>query len=280
MRQYLNENDTIGEIRQARRHPTGKNYLWVLVEGITDQKLYAELVDGENIQVEMVHGGGIKNLRDVLAILIEETNRVIGIRDADFLHLNNEQEMIAQLFLTDTHDTEMTLIACDAIFKKVVAEYLSSERNEFNSLRHRLLISLTFLSGIRWLNNIEDIGLNFDVLGLANFYDASNLTLDKTKCIKEIETRSRNKKRTIQIEEVELKIENISDYYNLCNGHDAVKALALHITAVNGGKGIKDDEIARALRIAYRKEDFTTTTLYENLKNWELQTGYILFKLQ
>jgi len=278
MQKYLNANSTINTIRLNLRHPTGKNYLWVLVEGTTDQKLYAELIDGKNTKVEMVHGGGIKNLRDVLAIIIKETNRVIGIRDADFLHLDNKQETIAELFLTDAHDTEMTLIACDAIFKRVVTEYLFSERNEFNSLRHRLLISLIFLSGIRWLNDTEDLGLKFDALGLANFYNSTHLTLDKTKCIKEIEMRSPKKKRAIQTEEIELKIADICDYYNLCNGHDAVKALALYITAVNGGKGIKDDEISRTLRVAYRKEDFTTTILYANLKNWEQQTGYLLFQ--
>ena len=279
MRQYLNEYDTIDTIRLALRHPTGKNYLWVLVEGITDQKLYVDLIDGNNTQVEMVHGGGINNLRHVLSIIIQETNRVIGIRDADFLHLNNEQETIADLFLTDAHDAEMTLIACNAIFKKVVAEHLPSERNEFNTLRNRLLVSLIFLSGIRWLNNNEDLGLNFDVLGLANFYNARDFILDKTKCIKEIETRSPNKKRTIKTEEIELKIECISDYYNLCNGHDVIKAFALHITAINKSKGIKDDEIARSLRIAYRKEDFEQTRLYRNLKNWEQQTGHLLFQV-
>ncbi|MEY3881702.1 MAG: hypothetical protein RIQ94_2498 [Pseudomonadota bacterium] len=278
MQQYLNENDTIGEIRQARRHPTGKNYLWVLVEGITDQKLYAKLIDGNNTKVEMVHDGGIKNLRDVLAILINETNKVIGIRDADFLHLDNKEEAITGLFLTDSHDAEMTLLSSDTVFQQVVAEYLPSKRSEFNSLRHRLLISLIFLSGIRWLNDTEDLGLKFDALGLANFYNGTHLTLDKTKCIKEIETRSPNKKRAIKTEEIELKVADIRDYYNLCNGHDAVKALALHITAVNGGKGIKDGEIARTLRVAYRKEDFTTTRLYANLKNWEKQTGYLLFQ--
>lgn len=278
MQQYLNENDTIGEIRQARRHLTGKNYLWVLVEGITDQKLYAKLIDGNNTKVEMVHGGGIKNLRDVLAILINETNRVIGIRDADFLHLDNKEETITGLFLTDSHDAEMTLLSCDTVFQQVVAEYLPSKFNEFSLLRNRLLISLIFLSGIRWLNDTEDLGLKFDALGLANFYNGTHLTLDKTKCLKEIETRSPNKKRAIQTEEIELKVADIRDYYNLCNGHDAVKALALHITAVNGGKGIKDDEIAKTLRVAYRKEDFTTTILYANLKNWEQQTGYLLFQ--
>ena len=67
MQRYLNEIDTVGEIRQARRHPIGKNYLWVLVEGITDKKLYAKLIDGNNTKVEMVHGG-VENLRKALSI--------------------------------------------------------------------------------------------------------------------------------------------------------------------------------------------------------------------
>jgi hypothetical protein len=44
-------------------------------------------------------------------------------------------------------------------------------------------------------------------------------------------------------------------------------------------KGIKDDHIASQLRIAYRKEDFATTKLFECLKNWERQTGYTLFRV-
>lgn len=277
MRQYLNENDTVGEIRQSRRHPTGKNYIWILVEGITDQKLYAKLIDGQNTKVEMVHGGGIKNLRDVVAILIRETNQVIGIRDADFLHLDNKHEVIPNLFLTDCHDAEMTLLSCNIAFQHLVAEYLPEKRTEFDSLRNSLLISTTFLSGMRWLNDAEDLGLNFDALGLANFYNAGLLTLNKAKCIQEIETRSPKKKRTINIEEIESKILEINDYYNLNNGHDVIKVFALYVTAINGGKGIKDDEIARTLRIAYRKEDFALTMLYASLKNWQQQTGYRLF---
>jgi hypothetical protein len=277
MRQHLSEQDTIGEIHRARRHPTGKNYLWILVEGITDQKLYAKLIDGKNTKVEMVHGGGIKNLRDVVAILIRETDRVIGIRDADFLHLDNKQETISNLFLTDCHDAEMTLLSCNIVFQYLIAEYLPEKRTEFDNLRNSLLISLAFLSGIRWINDAEDLGLNFDGLSLNNFYNAVNLILNKAKCIQEIETRSPKKKRTLNAEEIESKISETNDYYNLNNGHDVVKAFALHVTAINGGKGIKDDEIARTLRIAYRKEDFALTALYASLKNWEKQAGYELF---
>lgn len=242
MRQYLDKNDTVGEIRQARKHPIGKNYLWVLVEGLSDQKLYAKLIDGHNTKVEMVNGGGKNELRDALLILIAETNRVVGIRDADFLHLDRQQENIPVLFLTDVHDAEMMLLSCDVAFQQVVAEFLPSMRTDFNELRNSLLFSLVFISGIRWINNTEDLGLNFNGIGLANFYDANNLLINKHQCLHDVETRSPNKRRTLDVAEIDSKIAGISDFFNLSNGHDVLKAFSLHVTA-KGSRGIKSDEL-------------------------------------
>lgn len=274
MRQYLNENDTIGEIRQSRRHPTGRNYLWILVEGITDQKLYAKLIDGQNTKVEMVHGG-VEKLREVLVILTQETKQVLGIRDADFLHLDNKQETVDNLFLTDVHDSEMMMLSCDTTFQSIVAEHIPSKRNSFSDLRTEILISLSFLSGMRWINAIEFLELNFRS-GLAKFYDSESLLIDKQKCITEIEMCSPNKKRSLNITEIDSKVSTITDYYNLCNGHDFESAFALHASKISN-HSIKDKNVGEALRLSYRKEDFALTILYANLKNWEQQTGYTLF---
>jgi hypothetical protein len=274
MRQYLNENDTVGEIRQARRHPTGKNYLWVLVEGITDQKLYAKLIDGKNTKVEMVHGG-VEKLREVLVILSQETSQVLGIRDADFLHLNHQLESIENLFLTDVHDSEMMMLSSDIVFQSVVAEHLFHQISNFITLRNQILISLSFLAGIRWINESECLELNFKS-GLAKFYNAQNLLIDKQLCIAEIEKSSPNKKKAINLTEVENKIANTTDYYNLCHGHDFESAFALHVSKVTS-KSINDKDVGAGLRQSYRKEDFALTALYASLKNWEQQTGYTLF---
>jgi hypothetical protein len=168
------------------------------------------------------------------------------------------------------------LVTCDIAFQHVVAEYLHRKQNEFETLRENILISLLFLSAIRWLNNTEDLGLNFDGLALNNFYDAANLSLDKEKCLMNIEQRSPKKKRSIAEAEIHEKTANISDYYNICNGHDVLKAFALHLSSHNR-EGINHEHIAGSLRIAYRKEDFAETALFANLKNWESQTGYSLF---
>lgn len=280
MRKYLDEFSTINTIRLELRHPAGKNFLWILVEGETDQRLYARLINGCNTKVEMIHGGGVENLRTAVSTLVTETRQVIGIRDADFLYLDKKPETIAYLFLTDVHDAEMMLLSCDEAFESVIAEHLPVRLNDFKNFRNQLLASLIFLGGMRWLNDTECLEFNFKG-GLNNFYDANNLTLDKFKCIQEIATRSPNKKRTLQVEEVISKVANISDHYNLCNGHDVEKAFAQHVTIVNKSvsntKGVKDTDIGKALRIAYRKEDFKTTNLHASLRNWEIQTGYTIF---
>lgn len=222
--------------------------------------------------------GGVENLRKAVSILVQETNRVLGIRDADFLHLDRQQEIIAGLFLTDFHDAEMLMLSCDTAFESVVSEYLPLRRADFAALRDCLLESIAFLGAIRWINNNDSLELNFKGIGLANFYSAADFVLDKIKCVEEIESRSPNKTRSLQLIEVDSKLFDFLDRYNLCNGHDFEKAFALHVNAKYPRvKGIKDEDIGKALRMAYRKEDFATTKLYESLKNWEFETGYALF---
>lgn len=276
MRRYLDRNDTIGEIRQIRRHPDGKHYLWVLVEGQSDQKLYAKLLDGGNTKVEMVNGGGKNEVREALIMLTQETNQVIGICDADFLHLDNRQETIDVLFLTDVHDAELMLMACDVAFQQLVAEYLPAQLDTFAMFRVNLLKSLVFFSALRWLNDIGDLGLNFDGIGLAKFYNAGDFYLDKQKCLAEITTRSPRRKGLPDIPEIEEKTSAVTDLYILSNGHDVLKAFALHVTTKTS-KGVSDDEMGKALRIAYRKADFASTALCNSLKQWERSSGFTLF---
>ena len=285
MRKYLDENDKITEIRLELRHPAGKEYLWILVEGETDQKLYAKLIVGRNTRVEKVYyggksddGGGVVPLRRAVSTLRLETNRVIGIRDADFLHLDKQRETIQCLFLTDFHDAEMMILSCDTAFQSVVAEHIHPRHKDFEILRQQILDSIAFIGVIRWFNISDSLELNFKGLSLATFIDPNTLMLDKHHCIQEIEKRSPNKRLTIQADDIDDKLTETSDYYNLCNGHDFAKAFALHITEnTKGKKGISDEDIGKALRIAYRKQDFEATKLYSSLKHWETETGFSLF---
>ena len=97
MRKHLDENDTIGDIRLKRHHPMETDTVWVLLEGDSDVRLYRKLIDSHNVEVKQAYssgGSGLASLKKVLKVLREDdqNDRVVGIRDADFLHLNNKKE--------------------------------------------------------------------------------------------------------------------------------------------------------------------------------------------
>lgn len=117
----------------------------------------------------------------------------------------------------------------------------------------------------------------FEGLGLGNFYDGKTLVLDEDKCLNEIMKRSPNKKKAISKQDVRLKIQNVSDFLNLCNGHDFQKAFASCVSA-NSNKGVNDAEIGKAFRVAYRFDDFKKTNLYKQLKNWSDSHSGALFR--
>jgi len=275
MKKYLNDNDTTNCIRLELRHPAGKNRIWVLVEGDTDQKLFAKLIDGQHVKVEQVHGG-VENLRKAIETLVDETNRVVGIRDSDFLQLSGKRETIKYLFVTDCHDAEMMIVQCDHSFSSVVAEFSGKRFKDFQLLRNEIIQSLTFLSGIRWKNETANLELNFKGLGVGCFYDGESKVLQIEACLENIHKRSPNKRREVGQEEIIQLLTGVTDYPSLCNGHDFVKAFALHASA-NSEKGIGHNDVEVALRVAYRREDFENTMLFKNLENWQHETGHNLF---
>ncbi|HAO23435.1 MAG: hypothetical protein BWK80_13975 [Desulfobacteraceae bacterium IS3] len=284
MKSHVNENIVVGSIRQQLRHPSGLDKIWIIVEGIDDHKLFSKLIDGHHVKIEFnPNGGGKVPLEKAVSDLLKETNRILGIRDADFLYLEGKKETAKNIFLTDFHDAEMMIISCDNACHAVVAEYLREEK-EPCSLREKILKSISFIGGVRWINisdgltSCESLGLNFDGLGLGKFYDGTVLVLDEGKCLNEIMKRSPNKKKEISKEDVRLKIQNISDFLNLCNGHDFQKAFASYVNS-KSNKGINDVEIGKAFRIAYRFTDFQKTNLYNQLKQWSDNQSMPLFKL-
>ncbi|OQY54055.1 MAG: hypothetical protein B6245_21840 [Desulfobacteraceae bacterium 4572_88] len=277
LKSHVSENDVIGSIRQQLRHPSGVNRIWIIVEGADDEKLFKKLIDGPHVKIEFnPNGGGKIPLLRTVAELLKETDRILGIRDADFLYLEGKRETNQNIFLTDFHDAEMMIISCDDAYHAVVAEYLSVKGNP-SALREKILKSVRFIGGLRWINDAESLGLNFKNLGFGNFYDGENFILDENNFLQSVMKRSPGKKRDVSREDVTAKTEDVSDLPNLCNGHDFQKAFALRVFA-DSKKGIKDAEIGKAFRVAYRLADFQKTNLYKQLGEWSNRQSCSLFR--
>lgn len=275
MKQYLNETDKINAIRLQLRHPSGSEKVWILTEGESDQKLFSGLIDSKNARVEWVHGG-LASLCKAVETLSKETKQVIGIRDADFLHLENKSESIPSLYLTDYHDAEMMMIASDKTMASLIAEYLDVDKYQPKTLREEILQSIAFLGYVRWYNHQQEVRLNFDGLALSKFIDANTLSVQVEVCLHEIHVRSSGKRITIKVDVIRSLQAGEVDLLQLCNGHDFGKVLALFVTK-RSTQGISEREVGKALRLSYTKEEFQKTTLFKSLKAWENRSNYALF---
>ena len=274
MRQYLDETDKINAIRLQLRHPSGGDKVWILVEGESDQKLFGKFISNPNTSVEQVHGG-LSSLQKAVKTLVEETKQVIGIRDADFLHLEGKLEVVSSLYLTDYHDAEMMMIASNETLASLIAEYLDPNIYHPETLREEILRSITPLGNARWYNCQHSGSLSFKGLAFSLFYNPANFSINLQVCIQEIHKRSKN--REIELEEYILDtLSESTNLLQLCNGHDFERALALFISR-RRTKGVSDLEVGKALRLAYTKEEFQKTTLFVLLKEWENNSGYPLF---
>jgi len=120
-----NGNDKANDIRLSLNTPSGSKIVWVLVEGEDDGKIYPKFFDTSKAKVEYVNGK--TSLIEALEILTQETKQVVGIADADFLHLNKLYPQVKNLFYTDYHDIEMTMLSFEDVRDNLLTEYFMLE---------------------------------------------------------------------------------------------------------------------------------------------------------
>ena len=279
MRNLRNEpyESVVNDIRLQLRNPSSVGKVWLLVEGDSDYRFYLKMFSDRAVSI--IPTSGIYVLLAVLDAIMNETNRIFAIRDADFFHLNMEQVTLPDnLFMTDCHDIEMMMIACDEVFCSVLVTHTSLSPSEAIKLRKPILHSIAFLGGIRWINNISGLKLDFDKLPLNKFYDGKNMKLDEEECVSLINTRSKYKSREITISEISHKIDGITDFYNLCQGHDAMKALSAYITSLRKDHAVKHDrDITNGFIQAYHFNHFQQTQLFKDLQAWTECQGIAIF---
>ncbi len=275
MRDYLDPRDTEGEIRLELHHSSAEDKVWIIVEGQDDFKLYRKLFAGTVAVVEVVTDGvsGVNDLLACVKNLRELSDRIIGIRDADFLRIE-EDPVDDGIFLTDCHDSEMMAVSNDDVFSATLLEYLPGKYDQYESIREQLVGSLSFLSHVRLINQKEGLGIKFKNLPLGHFYSAEGVNLNQEACVDLLQKKSQNVE--IPVEQVESLMRNDFDLFELTNGHDFCRAFAMFCNhPVN--QNFTENDVSAGLRQAFSKECFKSTNLYDELSEWAGTAGRVLF---
>jgi hypothetical protein len=267
--------DKINEIRLSLRSKTGHNIVWILVEGEDDCKIYPKFFEEICTRVEFVNGGK-GQLIIALNTLITETEQVIGIQDADFVHLEQNYPNIKNLFFTDCHDIEMTMLSFEKVRNNFFTEYQMS--NNAQAIWENILQESSYIAYIRWYNEKNRSEVLFSGIKFGeNLSEIMNskIYLKKEKLLNALNNRSVNKKEELTFEHINNFIDQnqTNDFLNLCNGHDTTALFSLII----GGQ-VSHTEFCRHLRLSFTLQEFSSTKLYSEINSWQQKNGFAILK--
>jgi hypothetical protein len=267
--------DIANEIRMKRTQHAGA---FLIVEGATDARIFKAFTDIQACQVIVAHNKD--KAIQVLNILEKENfTGLLAIVDADFGVLEGITLSSSNLFLTDTHDIETTIIRSPAL-EKVLAEYGSeSKLNNFTrklgkDIRLIILESGLPVGYLRWASLKNHLALRFEDLPFSSFVDSNTLAVDINKLIRTLKNHSQ--KPFLKEKDVREQVQNLKDdshdSWHVCCGHDLICILSIGLRKAIGSNNateVRPEVIEKSLRLAYEISHFYMTQLYQSIRAWE-----------
>jgi len=281
VREYLSADDIANNAMMLGE--TGRTI--VVVEGITDRRLYGKFLD-PSVDVVIAHSksnvmGAVK-----LAVKRRGCAHVIGIVDADLDRLKSAW-VAPQLFLTDTRDSETLMLRSDA-YDDVMAEFGDRDRigqfeKRHGSIRDAVTDAAYPLGIMMFVSDKYGWKLSFKELDFSRFIDRNSLSIDVCSFIRELASAKVGAPdREIMQQMLNDEMVCEKDVWQVCRGHDAMNILALGLRNIFGSfnsKHITDSALSGAFRLAFDREEFSETDLYKESKEWSDRTGHVLWKV-
>ncbi len=275
-RSDISYQQKLDELIFETRHPKNRNRVFILLEGESDVRLFRKCFNMNVCKVEAIPGGNPK-LEECTAMLAGRLPRVFGIRDADFLHLQAAHYDQPNMFLTDYHDMEMTLVANPHVFAEVLAEHapvddpLGHERARQQEFRAQLMAALEAVSLLKWLNAREDLRLCFSGCGFVDLIRFDDWGFDFAGYFQRVLKKSPDaviRDMALILPQIEALKALDPHPFHLCNGHDFMQVLASAMRELWKLKGMRDDDMAKCFRLAFNREQWQQTALFRATQTW------------
>ena len=251
----------------------------IAVEGDDDVRIDRKLFKKGIVFVPMQ--GKVKLLNIDKELFDAYPRNLIAIKDADFDNLNGTTTPHRNIFLTDKHDMEMTMVD-DEIVESIISENIPSSDEIYSlcnghELIRELCENLKCYSYIKWFNDSEDCSINFDVVNMKalNVAQKAVSLKDALDKIYEYEANNRTEIRKVTGDEVSAFIDHhpCEDLLQLVCVHDFCSTL-IEWMRVHGAKGnLKRSGLEGLIRIQYNSTKFRKSSLYEDIHFWETKYG-------
>lgn len=276
MRELLIGDEIANQIRMTRSQHNGT---FIIVEGVTDIRLYQRFMSSEHCW--FIPAKGKEKAVGALRILDrDEFVGVLAIVDADFWRIEDGIFHSPNLFITDSHDIETMMLASPAL-EKILMEWGSENKIQEFVRQHgkdvrQILLEIGQPVGYLRLVSIEkNLSLKFEGIQFSKFIDRKTLELTVDQLITEVKNKSQ--RHTLDNTSIEQAIQDVSlsedDPWNVCCGHDLIGILSFCLTRTLGSnqeQDVKPELLEKILRTAYEYAYFVETNLYKSLNCWEM----------
>jgi hypothetical protein len=272
MREYIRPSDIANEVLMKRSVFSGS---FLIVEGVTDSRLYGKFVDRLFCMVVPAHSKD--NVRmSVRELLRRNCDRSLGIVDSDMDRLRGIDHR-PPIFVTDHRDIDTVMIWSGAL-DHVLTEFgdhdkMTSFVNRYGSIRDAVAASCYPLGLLMYVSDVNDHGLSFKDLDHTMFVDKKGLRPDVKAMIDTVIDNSPNSVTDARTLTTQLNREFTEERepWDVCRGHDMLSVLSMGLRDVFGTyncRYIRASELAGALRLAYDRETFRATRLFSDSETW------------
>ena len=285
MREYITSDDICNQISMERTIFDGT---FLLVEGVTDERLFEKFVDKEHVQIIEAHSKD--NVRHAVKDMksSRKDERVIGIIDADLDRLLGRR-VKPPLFHTDCRDMEMMVIRSNAL-DDVLDEYCEREplmkfTESVGPVREALLSASYPIGLLMFISQTEGLNLSFKDLEFERFVNSRTLSLNVESMVDAVIFNSKNCRmgKKALISRLHREAENLDDEWDAARGHDTVDILLLALKRNFGSfnsRNLNEGELGGALRLAFSDACFRSTELFADTDEWARTNGVELWDLR
>jgi len=274
----ISYQEKLNELRLDIAHPNSKGISFILLEGETDIRLFRKLFNLNNCKVENIPGGKNK-LEECVQTLVNIYPLILGIRDADFIRVNEPQYSLDNMFLTDLHDIEMTMLDFEPIVYAIVCEYSDINKSQTVALRSNLISTIKHISYLKLLNDKENLELTFRP-GFQDLISFANQKIDFDQYLDRVIAKSPNavvKDKSKLKDMVSLIEQSDPDLLQITNGHDLLESFAKYFREAEKQHGVSGELLEALLRISFNLDYFRQTQLYRELSNWQIRNNVEIF---
>lgn len=272
----LQKPTKVAQLLGMLRSPVFKDKIILVLEGDDDKKIFSKFFNVNKVEVHPI--GGCRFLINSLEKIDSKySNKFIVIKDADFDNLNNIKYIYSNLFLTDKHDLETTLISDD-----ILNSFCLKKGAINNFFIDAICSDLEVFSYLKWYNynNKCDNNINFKKVKLVKFYNETKLTIDQV-FTNVYSNKSNCDKIRFREVDVSMFIERNKgvDFLQLTNGHDLFSIISLKIKRCNRKIiGLKNNDLLDFCTENYTLEMFKKTDLYKGIYSWSTSLSLSILK--